>query len=57
MCPLFVLPAARLLFLLFCVSVARFSHGQAFMHPGIAQSGADLAYMKQLVLKGQEPYK
>jgi parallel beta-helix repeat protein len=29
---------------------------QQFIHPGIDQQAKDLAYMKSLVLKGQEPY-
>lgn len=32
-------------------------HGQKFIHPGLNQSGEDLAYMKQLVDKGTEPWK
>ena len=30
---------------------------QDFIHPGIDQSSKDLAYMKSLVLKGEQPYK
>lgn len=30
---------------------------QSFQHPGLNQSGNDLAYMKAQVLKGNEPYK
>ena len=33
------------------------STAQKFQHPGIDQSARDLAYMKQLVEKGEEPYK
>jgi parallel beta-helix repeat protein len=31
--------------------------GQKFVHPGIDQTAADLAHMKKLVLKGEQPYK
>lgn len=31
--------------------------GQKFIHPGINQSLADLVYMRQLVQKGEQPYK
>ncbi len=31
--------------------------GQSFVHPGINQTAGDLAYMKQQVLAGQQPYK
>jgi hypothetical protein len=30
---------------------------QKFVHPGIDQTSADLAYMKNLVIKGQRPWK
>ncbi|MBD0365429.1 MAG: alginate lyase family protein [Flavisolibacter sp.] len=30
---------------------------QKFVHPGINQTAKDLEYMRQLVLKGEEPYK
>jgi parallel beta-helix repeat protein len=33
------------------------SFTQKFTHPGINQTANDLAYMKQLVLKGEQPYK
>jgi hypothetical protein len=31
--------------------------GQSFVHPGINQTAGDLAYMKQQVLSGKQPYK
>src|SRR5687768_3922107 len=34
-----------------------FVAAQAFTHPGIDQSKSDLDHIKQLVLKGEEPYK
>ncbi len=40
-----------MLFLLVPVS------GQKFAHPGINQTAADLQYMKEEVLKGNQPYK
>jgi parallel beta-helix repeat protein len=33
------------------------SFGQKFIHPGIDQTGKDLEYMKNKVLKGEQPYK
>src|SRR5438874_888026 len=30
---------------------------QPFVHPGINQSAADLAYMKKMVLAGRQPWK
>lgn len=30
---------------------------QAFVHPGMAQSGQDLEYMREMVLKGAQPWK
>ncbi|GAB3172910.1 alginate lyase family protein [Telluribacter humicola] len=30
---------------------------QQFVHPGVSQSAMDLAYMKQQVLKGEQPWK
>jgi parallel beta-helix repeat protein len=30
---------------------------QKFVHPGINQTSGDLAYMKSLILKGEQPYK
>lgn len=30
---------------------------QKFIHPGINQSSADLAFMKKMIIKGEQPYK
>jgi len=42
---------------LFAVGISSKSSAQKFIHPGINQSSADMAYMKQLVLKGEQPWK
>jgi len=42
---------------LFAVGILSKGSAQKFIHPGINQSSADLAYMKQLVLKGEQPWK
>jgi parallel beta-helix repeat protein len=42
---------------LFVVSISFKSSAQKFIHPGINQSPVDLAHMKQLVLKGEQPWK
>ena len=46
------LPLALVLTNLSFIAVA-----QKFIHPGIDQNGKDLEYMRQLVLKGKQPYK
>ncbi|GAA4311149.1 right-handed parallel beta-helix repeat-containing protein [Compostibacter hankyongensis] len=33
------------------------AHAQSFVHPGIDQSAKDLAYLKQLIARKQEPWK
>jgi len=44
-------------FTLFAVGISSKGSAQKFIHPGINQSSVDLAYMKQLVLKGEQPWK
>ncbi|HEV7350653.1 right-handed parallel beta-helix repeat-containing protein [Telluribacter sp.] len=39
------------------VLLAKTASAQKFIHPGISQSSADLAYMKQQVLKGEQPWQ
>lgn len=46
--------AIAFIILVFAVS---FASAQSFVHPGIDQSKADLDHMKNVVLKGEEPYK
>jgi parallel beta-helix repeat protein len=46
-----------LLFLAITVFLPLKTVAQKFIHPGINQSVADLAYMKQQVLKGAQPWK
>lgn len=33
------------------------AYGQSFVHPGIDQSGKDLAYLKQLIRENRQPWK
>jgi parallel beta-helix repeat protein len=39
------------------VVVPLYAQIQKFVHPGIDQSAQDLAYMKKMVLQGEQPYK
>ncbi len=48
-----ILLAALLLLLSFSTS----TFAQKFVHPGINQNGADLAYMKKMVQENKQPYK
>ncbi len=41
----------------FCVCIAVSINAQKFIHPGIDQSAKDLAHMKELIRKGEQPYK
>src|SRR5258705_1210864 len=43
--------------MVFAVEISSKGSAQKFIHPGINQSSTDLAYMKQLVLKGEQPWK
>jgi parallel beta-helix repeat protein len=43
--------------MVFAVGISSKGSAQKFIHPGINQSSADLAYMKQRVLKGEQPWK
>ena len=45
-----------LMVILTAISFSKIS-AQKFVHPGINQTSGDLAYMKRLVLKGEQPYK
>ena len=47
------------LFLTLAIGIltCRTAPAQKFVHPGINQSAEDLAYMKQQVLKGEQPWK
>ncbi|CAL1518939.1 alginate lyase family protein [Chitinophaga sp. MM2321] len=54
----------QLVILLTCAAIAVFflmkpmhAWAQSFIHPGLNQTGKDLAYMKDRVLKGVEPWK
>ncbi|HPE75346.1 MAG TPA: alginate lyase family protein [Draconibacterium sp.] len=45
------------LLLLILGAVVKLATAQSFVHPGIHQSKEDLDYMKQQVLKGEQPWK
>ncbi len=45
-----------LLFFIFSVSISVIANAQPFIHPGINQQAGDLAYMKKMVLAGQQPW-
>jgi parallel beta-helix repeat protein len=47
----------RFLILLLFISQFNLSAAQQFKHPGIHQTQADLDFMKQQVLKGEQPWK
>ncbi|HTL08421.1 MAG TPA: alginate lyase family protein, partial [Chitinophagaceae bacterium] len=40
-----------------CITVIQAAAAQAFVHPGVDQSSADLEYMKTRVLAGEQPWK
>jgi parallel beta-helix repeat protein len=42
---------------LFAVGISSKISAQKFIHPGINQSSADMAHMKQLILKSEQPWK
>ncbi|MEX2234581.1 MAG: right-handed parallel beta-helix repeat-containing protein [Cyclobacteriaceae bacterium] len=47
----------HLIFFTLAIAFAPESHAQKFVHPGINQTADDLEYMRQQVLKGEQPWK
>lgn len=51
------LPAVIGVLLVVCSCSSASSEEQAFVHPGVMQTGEDLAFMKQKIEAGEEPWK